>query len=122
MRVFETLKFPQKRKSVPGYRIYVFFRVKILILGLQNQLQILTGSSVFCRIIYNIFIIYLWRKMKWSEVRRIAMANGWYLWSHGSRHDIFRHPDRNDVLVLERHDKEEVKPGLYYKLRKQIGF
>jgi len=60
--------------------------------------------------------------MKWSEIRRIAEKRGWYLWRNGANHDIFRHKERQDILVLERHSSEEIKPGLHSKLRKQIGF
>ena len=59
--------------------------------------------------------------MKWSELRRIALANGWYLACRGSKHDLYRHPGRPDVMVLERHDTEEVRQGLQHKLLKQIA-
>ena len=58
--------------------------------------------------------------MKWSELKRLATANGWYLARNGTRHDLYRHPDRTDVMLMERHDTEEVRPGLLYKLLKQI--
>lgn len=46
---------------------------------------------------------------------------GWYLHKHGANHDMYRHTERNDILVLGRHRKEEVKTGTYNKIKKQIG-
>ena len=59
--------------------------------------------------------------MKWSEIRRIAERNGWELYRRGRRHDIYRHKEINYPIEIERHDSQEIKPGLYYKLKKQIG-
>jgi predicted RNA binding protein YcfA (HicA-like mRNA interferase family) len=60
--------------------------------------------------------------MKWSELQRKAIKKGWYLVRNGGNHDIYAHPDKDYQIQIERHDSEEVKPGLYYKLKKQIGF
>ncbi len=60
--------------------------------------------------------------MKWSEMRRIAEDHGWYMWRNGANHDIYRHPDREDIIQISRHGSEEVKTGTYHKLKKQIGF
>ncbi|MDR2087149.1 MAG: type II toxin-antitoxin system HicA family toxin [Dysgonamonadaceae bacterium] len=60
--------------------------------------------------------------MKWSELRRIAEKSGWYLYRRGAKHDIYLHKDKNYPIEIERHDTQEVKNGLYYKLKKQIGF
>lgn len=42
--------------------------------------------------------------MKWSELKRIAEANGWRLKRHGKKHDIYYHPDNillrwNDMIL-----------------------
>ena len=58
--------------------------------------------------------------MKWSQLRRIAERNGWYLYRRGGSHDIYMH--KNKDYPIERHDSQEVRTGLYYKLKKQIGF
>ena len=58
--------------------------------------------------------------MKWSEIRRIAEDNGWYLFSRGANHDIYRHNGRSDIVVISRHGSEEIKTGTYNKLKKQI--
>lgn len=60
--------------------------------------------------------------MKWNELRRKAEKNGWYIVRHGSRHDVYAHPDKNFQIEICRHDSEEVKTGLFHKLKKQIGF
>ncbi|HHU35042.1 MAG TPA: type II toxin-antitoxin system HicA family toxin [Bacteroidetes bacterium] len=60
--------------------------------------------------------------MKWSELRRIAEKSGWSLFRRGKKHDIYFHPEKDYFIQLGRHGKEEVKDGIYNKLRKQIGF
>ena len=61
-------------------------------------------------------------KMKWNELRRIAESKGWYLWRNGRSHDVYRHPDSEDFLYIERRESQEIRHGLYCKLRKTIGF
>ena len=60
--------------------------------------------------------------MKWSEMRRIAESHGWHLWRNGANHDIYRHPDKEDVILISRHSAEEIKNGTYFKLKKLIDF
>ena len=50
--------------------------------------------------------------MKWSEIRRKAIENGWYLERHGSNHDIFAHPEKTFKIQIERHKSAEVKKEL----------
>ena len=59
--------------------------------------------------------------MKWSELRKLAIRYGWTLKRHGSRHDIYAHPNQNYFIELGRHDSEEVKNGTCAKIKKQIG-
>ena len=40
--------------------------------------------------------------MKWNELRRIAEEKGWYSWRKGGNHDIYRHPDKDEFLYIER--------------------
>jgi len=58
--------------------------------------------------------------MKWSEIRRIAEGKGWYLVRHGANHDIYKHPSIKDMLIIERHDSTEIRPGLLNKLKKKL--
>jgi len=60
--------------------------------------------------------------MKWNELRRIAERYGWTLIRNGREHDIYGHPDKDYQIEIERHGSKEIKTGLYYKLKKQIGF
>lgn len=60
--------------------------------------------------------------MKWSELRRKAEKNGWYLIRHGSNHDIYGHAQKDYQIQLGRHGAEEIPIGTYNKLKKQIGF
>lgn len=60
--------------------------------------------------------------MKWSELKKKAIQKGWYFVRYGKKHDIYTHPDSDEVLLIERHDSTEVRKGLYFKLKKQIGF
>ena len=59
--------------------------------------------------------------MKWSELKRIAIKYGWVLRRHGSRHDIYAHPEKDYYIEIGRHESEEVKNGTANKLLKQIG-
>lgn len=60
--------------------------------------------------------------MKWSELRKLAEQNGWYLERHGGNHDVYKHPDKKEKLEIPRHQSHEVRTGLFHKLKKQIGF
>ena len=60
--------------------------------------------------------------MKWNELRRIAEKNGWYFWRSGGKHDLYKHPEKEDILEIERHGSQEIRTGIYYKLKKLIGF
>ncbi|MBO4481270.1 MAG: type II toxin-antitoxin system HicA family toxin [Bacteroidales bacterium] len=60
--------------------------------------------------------------MKWSELRKIAEKKGWYFWRRGGKHDLYRHPDKKDILEIERHGSQEIRTGLYFKLKKMVGF
>ena len=60
--------------------------------------------------------------MKWNELRKIAKAKGWRYLKDGGRHEIWIHDKRPDLLIIERHEAKEIAPGLYHKLKKQIGF
>ncbi|MDR1343106.1 MAG: type II toxin-antitoxin system HicA family toxin [Prevotellaceae bacterium] len=59
--------------------------------------------------------------MKWSELRKMVEEKGWYLQRHGSKHDVYRHPDKNYHIEIERHNSKEVATGLLYRIKKQAG-
>ncbi|MGM9767436.1 MAG: type II toxin-antitoxin system HicA family toxin [Candidatus Cryptobacteroides sp.] len=58
--------------------------------------------------------------MTWNEFKKLATSKGWQFYRHGSRHDIYRHPDRKDVMQIERHWSQEIRPGLQKKLLEQL--
>jgi predicted RNA binding protein YcfA (HicA-like mRNA interferase family) len=60
--------------------------------------------------------------MKWSEIVRLAEANGWKFVKHGKKHDIYQHPEKTERLLIERHWNQEVRKGLYNRIKKMTGF
>lgn len=60
--------------------------------------------------------------MKWSEIKRIAIAKGFYEVAHRGKHDEYYNPTTKVTILIERHWSQEVRPGLFNKLKKQIGF
>ena len=59
--------------------------------------------------------------MKWNEFIKMAKANGYELHRHGKKHDIYIKKETKELLVVERHSNQEIRPGLLAKLKKQIG-
>lgn len=59
--------------------------------------------------------------MKWNELKRMLEKKGWYLYRSGSRHDIYRHPDKPDQIAVGRHGSEEVKKGTEKSIKKVAG-
>ena len=81
------------------------------------------GTAVYIiNILYICMVITTTTKMKWSELRKKAEEQGWYLLRNGKEHDIYAHHEKNYQIAIERHGSKEVKKGIYFKLKKQIGF
>jgi predicted RNA binding protein YcfA (HicA-like mRNA interferase family) len=59
--------------------------------------------------------------MNWNEMRRLVISSGYEFVKHGKRHDIYRHKERKDILLIERHWSQEVRPNLMKKILSQIG-
>jgi predicted RNA binding protein YcfA (HicA-like mRNA interferase family) len=59
--------------------------------------------------------------MTWNEFKRRAIQNGWVFVRHGSRHDVYKKEGRDELLLIERHWREEMRPNIQKKLLKQIG-
>ena len=55
-----------------------------------------------------------------KEFIREAKKLGWYLADHGTRHDLYRHPNRPGILTVERHTKDIAK-GTLGQLKKIAG-
>jgi len=60
--------------------------------------------------------------MKWNELRRIAERHGWTLKRRGGKHDVYAHPEKGFIIEIGHHGAQEVPPGTFSKLKKQIGF
>lgn len=60
--------------------------------------------------------------MNWNEMRKKAIENGFELFKHGSRHDIYVNKSSGKIILIERHWSQEVRKGLMNKLKKEIGF
>lgn len=59
--------------------------------------------------------------MKWKELIKIATEKGYRLYAHGKKHDIYVN-DQGERLIVERHESQEIRPGLMKNLKKQLGF
>lgn len=59
--------------------------------------------------------------MNWNEMKRLAISKGYEFVRHGKKHDIYMHPVKKDILQIERHWSQEVRPGLMKKILSQIG-
>ena len=59
--------------------------------------------------------------MNWHEMERLARSKGYEFVKHGTNHDIYRHKERRDILLIERHWSQEVRPKLMKKILRQIG-
>lgn len=59
--------------------------------------------------------------MKYSELKRILKKDGWFVARNGSRHDIYRHKDKEGEVIVGRHDSQEVASGTLNSILKQAG-
>lgn len=60
--------------------------------------------------------------MKWKELEKVAVENGFEFVRHGSSHDIYQNKKSGAIIQIERHWSQEVRPGLMKRLKKVIGF
>lgn len=54
-------------------------------------------------------------------MKRLAISKGYEFVRHGKKHDIYMHPVKKDILQIERHWSQEVRPKLMKKILSQIG-
>lgn len=54
-------------------------------------------------------------------MKRKVIEMGYEFERSGKRHEIYRHPVKKDIVILERHWSQEVRPGLMKKILRQIG-
>jgi predicted RNA binding protein YcfA (HicA-like mRNA interferase family) len=60
--------------------------------------------------------------MKWNEIKRLAIKNGFKFVKSGGRHDEYYNETTGKTIQIERHWSQEVRPGLMKRLKKDIGF
>lgn len=58
--------------------------------------------------------------MKWSELKKILVDEGWYCVRHGARHDLYAHRQHDFIIAVGRHDSEEVAKGTCKQILKRI--
>ena len=59
--------------------------------------------------------------MNWNEMKRLVVSKGYEFEKHGKKHDHYRNPDTKDLVLIERHWSQEVRPRLMKKILSQIG-
>lgn len=59
--------------------------------------------------------------MKWKELIKLIEENGFCLYKHGKKHDIYINSKTGEKLIIERHGSQEVRKGLMMAIKKQIG-
>lgn len=60
--------------------------------------------------------------MNWKELEKKARQNGFCFVRHRGKHDEYRNTKTGEMIMIERHWSQEVRPGLLFKLKKAIGF
>jgi len=58
---------------------------------------------------------------KVSELLRILLKDGWYLYRNGSRHDLYRHPTKKGQVAVPRHKAKELANGTFIGILKEAG-
>ena len=59
--------------------------------------------------------------MKISELLKVLKKDGWELYRNGSRHDIYRHPNKIGQIAVPRHGSQEVAKGTLQQILKDAG-
>ena len=58
---------------------------------------------------------------KVNEVVRLLTADGWYLYKHGKKHDLYRHKAKEGQLTVPRHGSKELAKGTLNSILKKAG-
>lgn len=59
--------------------------------------------------------------MNWNEMKKLVISKGYKFERHGKKHDVYRHPETKDYLLIERHWSQEVRKGLMKDIMNRIG-
>ena len=54
-------------------------------------------------------------------MKRLVVSKGYEFEKKGKKHDLYRNPDTKDLVLIERHWSQEVRPGLMKKILSQVG-
>lgn len=56
-----------------------------------------------------------------NELLKKLKKEGWYLDSHGKKHDKYRHSEKTETLIIPRHGSKEMAKGTYLSILKEAG-
>ncbi len=59
--------------------------------------------------------------MKYSELYRMLIRDGWFIHRQTGSHFIMLHPIKKDPVIFPRHGSSEVGKGLEMKIKKDAG-
>lgn len=58
---------------------------------------------------------------KVNELLRKLKKDGWFLYRHGKKHDMYAHPTKKGMLTIPRHGSKEIANGTYRSILKDAG-
>jgi predicted RNA binding protein YcfA (HicA-like mRNA interferase family) len=59
--------------------------------------------------------------MKCSEMYRILIKDGWYVFSQAGSHVKMKHDSKKGTIIFPNHGSQELGKGLKQKIRKDAG-
>jgi mRNA interferase HicA len=59
--------------------------------------------------------------MKWSELLRIILRDGWLIVSQSGSHLKLRHESKSEIIIFPIHGSKEMGKGLEKKILKEVG-
>ena len=59
--------------------------------------------------------------MKFSELYRLLIKDGWYPVSQSGSHVKLKHEEKPGIIIFPNHGSQEVGKGLEKKIRKDAG-
>ena len=61
------------------------------------------------------------KRLKASELTRLAKKHGCYVKRHGAEHDIWINPKTGNTARIPRHKSKEVATGTAHNIMKDLG-
>ncbi|MDR7209974.1 type II toxin-antitoxin system HicA family toxin [Flavobacterium piscis] len=58
---------------------------------------------------------------KVNEVIRLLIEDGWFLFKHGKKHDLYRHNIKENQIPIPRHGSSELAKGTHLSILKDAG-